>query len=69
MYLENNNNIVNKSLNDLEEENKYLKSEISKKNSIIKSKEDLNKEYQNLLSVFKDKLAQSEHYYKTLQKN
>ena len=66
MYLENNNNIINKSLSDLEAENKFLKSEITKKNSIIKSKEDLNKEYQNLLTVFKDKLAQSENYHKNI---
>ena len=27
----------------------------------------MNKEYQNLLSVFKDKLSQSENYYKSMQ--
>ena len=61
LYLEQNNNFINKSLHDLEVENSFLKSEINKKNNIIKSKEDLNKEYQNLLSVFKDKLSQSEN--------
>ena len=49
-------------------ENKLLKSEIMKKNTILKSKEDLVKEYQNLLSVFKDKVTQSENYNKTFKK-
>ena len=65
MYMENNNNLLNKAIHDLEVENSYLKTELDKKDEIIISKESLNKEYQNLLSVFKDKLSQSEQYYKT----
>jgi chromosome segregation ATPase len=62
--MENNNNLLNKAIHDLEVENSYLKTELDKKDEIIISKESLNKEYQNLLSVFKDKLSQSEQYYK-----
>ena len=43
-------------------------AEISKKNELLKSKEDLSKEYQNLLSVFKDKITQSENYNKSFKK-
>ena len=67
MYLENNNNLVNQTIYTLESENKILKTKLAKKDNIIKSKEDLNKEYQNLLSVFKDKLIQSEKYLKIFQ--
>ena len=68
IFLQNNNNFLNKSLKEYEMENKLLKSEIMKKNTILKSKEDLVKEYQNLLSVFKDKVTQSENYNKTFKK-
>ena len=54
----------NRFLHDLEEENKILKEEISNKEEIIKAKEKLNKEYLNLLSVFKDKIAQNDLYQK-----
>ena len=67
-FLENNNNFLSKSLKDYERENAFLKSEIVKKNNVIQSKEDLTKEYQNLLSVFKDKIEQSENYNKTFKK-
>ena len=67
-FLEKNNNFLNKSLKEYERENSLLKSEILKKNSVIKSKEDLTKEYQNLLSVFKEKIEQSENYNKTFKK-
>ena len=67
-YLENENNILKKSMNDLLSKNKSLKIEIIKKNDIIKSKESLNKEFQNLLSSFKDKLSQIDFHYKSFQK-
>ena len=55
-FLERNNNFMNKTLIDFETENKILKSEISKKNEILRSKEDLTKEYQNLFQYLRTKL-------------
>ena len=57
----------NKYFHDLEEENKLLKEEVSNKEEIINSKEKLNKEYQNLLSVFKDKNTQNELFKKNIK--
>ena len=68
MALQNDANLVNQTMKELENQNNLIKTEILKNNEKIQSKEGLNKEFQNLFTVFKQRFEQFEEKNNSLQK-
>ena len=60
LSLQNDANLANQTMKELENQNNLLRTEILKNKEKIQSKEELNHEFQNLFSVFKQRFEQFE---------